>query len=98
MNLRQFVVEQANQFVVLFDRLQRLYEHGLAAGAGAVHHALHPPLLFDLYRDDKALAADGHQFILCCTTFGQLAQVSAKRFLNHALLLFNFAANPRELR
>ena len=57
-------IQQPHQFVVLFDRLQRLDKHGLSAGTGAVDDALHPAFLFDLDWDDEAFAADRDQFVL----------------------------------
>ena len=98
MNLGQFVVQQTDQFVVLLDGLQRLHKHGLTAGAGAMHHSLHPPLVFHFHRDDEALAADRHQFVLCRAAFRQTPQISAERFLNGAALLFDLAPNARQLR
>ena len=98
MNLGQLFVEQADQFIILLDGFQRFDEYGLAAGAGAMDNALHAAFLLDLYGDDEALAADGDQFILRCAAFGELAQISAQRFLNAAALLFDVAANAGELR
>ena len=71
MNLRLLFVEQAHQFVVLLDRLQRLDKNGLAARTGSMHHALHAPFLLNLYGDDKALAADRHQLVLHRAVLGQ---------------------------
>ncbi len=45
MNLGLLVLQQPHQFVVLLDGLQRLDEHRLPAGAGAVDHALHAAFL-----------------------------------------------------
>ena len=72
-NLRQFLVQQPHQFIVLFDRLQGLDEHGLPARTGAVDDTLHAPFLFNFYRDHKAFAPDRHQFILHRATFRQPA-------------------------
>ena len=47
MDLGQFFIQQADEFVVLFDRFHGLDEDGLSAGAGAVHHTLHPAFLLD---------------------------------------------------
>ena len=69
-NLGQFFVEQAHQFVVLLDRFEGFDEYGLAAGTGAVDHALHAALLLDFYGDDEALTADGDQFVLHGAAFG----------------------------
>ncbi len=96
MNLSQLFVEQAYQFVILLDRFQRLDEHGLAAGTCAMHHALHAAFLFNFHGDNKALAADGYQFVLHGAALGQLAQISAQRLLNLAPLLFDVAANSRQ--
>src|ERR1700686_2127820 len=96
MNLRLFVIEQAHEFVVLFDGFERLDENGLPAGTSAVNHALHAALLLDLDGNDEALAADGDQLILHRAAFGQTPQVCAKGILNPTALLFDLAANPRQ--
>ena len=96
MNFRQLFFQQPPQLVVLLDRLQRLDEYSLPARTGSVHHSLHAPLLLDLHGDDKAFAADGHQFILHRAAFRQPPQVSAQRFLNRAPLLFDLATNARQ--
>ena len=96
-NFRQFFFQQPHQFVVLLDRLQRLDEHGLPARTRAVHHALHAPFLLDFHRDDKAFAADGHEFVLHRAALGQPPQIAAQRFLNGAALFFDLAANARQL-
>ena len=96
MNLAELFFEQADQFVVLLDGFQRLDEDGLAAGAGAVDHALHAAFLLDFDGDDEALAADGDQFVLHRAAFGEAAKISAERFLDGAALLFDFAADAGE--
>ena len=63
-----------------------------------MHHSLHPPLVFHFHRDDEALAADRHQFVLCRAAFRQTPQISTERFLNGAALLFDLAPNARQLR
>ena len=96
MNFGQLFFEQADQFVVLLDGFEGLDENGLAAGAGAVHDALHAALLFDFDGDDEAFAADGDEFVLHGAAFGEAAQISAQGFLNRAALFFDLAANARE--
>ena len=81
-DLGQFVIQQPHQFVVLFDRLQRLDKYGLPAGTGAVDDALHPALLLDFDRDNEAFAADRDQFILHRAAFRQPSQIAAQRFLD----------------
>ena len=95
MNLNQFFFQQAHQFVVLFDRLQRLNEDRLPAGARSVDYALHAAFLLDLYGDDETFAADGDELVLHRAAFGEAAQISAQRFLNRAALPFDLAANAR---
>ncbi len=97
MDLGLFFIQQAHQFVVLLDGFERLDKDGLSAGTGAVHHALHAALLLDFYRDDKALAADGDQFVLHGAAFGKFPQVAAQRFLNLAFLLLDLTANAAQL-
>src|SRR5579872_5704445 len=97
-NFSLFLIEQANEFVVLLDSFQRLDKNRLPAGTCAVNHALHAALLLDLHGNHEALAADGNQLILNCATVGQPAQIALQRFLNSAPLLFDFATNAREIR
>ena len=96
MDLALFFIQQAHQFVILLDGFERLDKHGLSAGTGAVHHALHAAFLLDFYRDDEALAADGDQFVLHRAAFGEFPQVAAQRFLDLALLLLDLAANAAQ--
>src|SRR5579864_429229 len=76
MNLREFLFQEAHELVVLLDRLQRLDENCLAAGAGAVNYALHAALLLHFDRDDEAFAADGNEFVLHRSAFGEATEVS----------------------
>ena len=96
MDLGQFVVEQANQFVILLDGLERLYEDGLSTGTGTVDHSLDAAFLLYFDRNYEALAADGDQFVLYRATFGELSQMAAERFLDLTFLFFDFAANAAE--
>jgi len=95
-NLGLLLVEQADQFVVLLDGFEGLDEDGLAAGARAVDYALNAALLFDFDGDYETLATDGDQFVLHCAVLGKLAQITSQRFLNLALLFFDFAADAGE--
>ncbi len=97
MNLGEFFIQQADQFVVLLDGFERLDEDGLSAGTGAVHYALHAAFLLDFDRDHETLAADGDQFVLHGSAFGEFPQVAAQRFLYLTLLLFDFTANTAQL-
>ena len=90
---RLFLVMQTHQFVVLFDGLQRLHEHGLAAGGGAVRHSRHPPSLFHFDRNHEALAANGNQFVLDGAAIGQSAQVRLQRLLDRVPLALDIAAS-----
>ena len=96
MNLRLLFLQQPHQLVVLLNSFQRLNKHRLPAGAGAVHHALHAPLLLNFYRNNEALAAYRNQFVLNRSALGQAAQIAAQGFLNRALLFFDFSANSRQ--
>ena len=62
-----------------------------------MHDALHAAFLLDLDGDDKSLAADRDQFILHRAAFGESPQISAQGLLNRAPLLFDLAANARQL-
>src|SRR5580698_10762258 len=97
MNLSLFFIEQADQFIVLLDGLERLDKNGLSTGAGAMNYALDAPLLLDLHRDYETLAANGDQFVLNGAAFGEPPQVAAQRFLNLATLFFHLAADAREI-
>ena len=96
MDLGLFFIQQAHQFVVLLDGLERLDKDGLSAGTGAVHYTLHAALLLHFYWDDKALAADGDQFVLHRAAFGKFPQVAAQGFLNLAFLLLDLTANAAQ--
>ncbi len=93
MDLDEFLFQQADEFVVLFDGFEGLDEDRLAAGAGAVNYALHAAFLLDFDGDDEAFAADGDEFVLHGAALGQAAQIAAQGFLNRAALLFDFAAD-----
>ena len=93
MNFGLLVIQQAHQFIVLFDGFEGLHEDGLAAGTCSVDHALDAAFLLDLDGDDKAFAADRDQLILDGAAFGEAAEVSTQRFLYRPSLLFDFAAN-----
>jgi hypothetical protein len=73
MNLRLLFLQQSHQLVVLLNSFERLNKHGLPAGTGAVHHALHAALLLNFYRNDEALAAYRNQFVLNRSALGQAA-------------------------
>src|SRR5262249_55242213 len=69
MDLGLFFIEQAHQFVVLFDSLKWFHEDGLTARTGTVDDALHAALLLHLNGDNKAFSANGDQFVLHCAAF-----------------------------
>src|SRR5271163_1210632 len=93
MNLREFFVEEANEFVILLDGFERLDVNSLAAGAGAVNDALYAAFLLDFYRDDETFATDGDELVLYGAAFGEAAEISAQGILDGAALLFNLAAD-----
>ncbi len=95
MNLGLLFIQQPDELIVLLDSFKRFNKDGLPAGTCAMHDALHPPFLFNLHGDDKALSANCDQFILHSSAFGQAAQVTAERLLNLTTLFFSFAANSR---
>ena len=92
-DFRLLFIQQPDKFIVLLDGFKRFDEDGLSTGTRAMHHALYAPLLLDFYRNHETLAANCDQFILHRSAFGQSAQITAKRFLYLATLLFNLAAN-----
>ncbi len=96
MDFRLLLFQQADKIVVLLDGLQRLDEHGLAAGRRAMGDALHSAALLHLHRDDEAFAANGDQFLLHRSTFGKPPQIGAQRLLDRALLLLDLAPDARQ--
>src|SRR5438270_2039432 len=96
MNLLEFLFEQANQFVVLFDGFERFDEDGLSAGTRAMDYALYAAFLLDLNGDHETFAADGNELVSHRTAFRQATQVTTQRFLDGAALLFDLAADVRE--
>src|ERR1035441_5339119 len=96
MDFGLFLIQQANQFVVLLDGFERLDKDGLSAGTGSVHDSLDAAFLLDFHRDHETLATDGDQFVLHGAALGEFAQVTAQRLLNLTLLLFNLAAEAAE--
>src|ERR1700739_542684 len=98
MDFSLLFVQQSNQFIVLLDGLQRLNKNRLAAGTGAMDYSLHAALLLDLDRDHETLAANGHQLFLNGAAFGEMPQIITQRVLDGAFLLFDIAANARQLR
>ena len=60
---RLLFIEQADQLVVLLDRLQGLQINGLAARARAMNDARDAPLELLLHRDDEAFPADRNQLV-----------------------------------
>ena len=64
MHLRLLLIEQPYQLVILLNRLQRLDENSLSAGARAMNHAA--DLAFELRLDgnDKTLATHRDQLVL----------------------------------
>ena len=97
MDLGLLFIEEAHQFVVLFDGFKRLDEHGLAAGRRAVSHALHAAALLDLDRNDEAVSADGDQFVLHGAVVGEAAQIRLERSLDSAALALDVAADAGQL-
>src|SRR5579864_4884841 len=89
--------QQTDKIVVLLNGFQRLNEHGLSAGACAVNDAIDALTLLSLYGNDKALTADGDEFVLHGAAFCQPPQIAAQRFLDGALLFFHVTTDAREL-
>ena len=88
-------VEQSNQFIILLDGFERLHKHRLAAGTGSMHHSLHAPFLLNLHRDDKAFAADRHQFILHRAALGQTAADTRAAIPEFTRLCFSISRRIR---
>ena len=88
-------VEQADEFVILIDRLERLDIYGLAAAAGAVHHTRDAAFELCLHRNDEALAANRDEVFLCRALAGEAAQRLAQTALDGALLTLDLAADAR---
>ena len=64
MDLGLLFLDEADQFVVLFDGLERLDVNRLPRGAGAVDHAADAPLELAADGNDEAVAADGDKVFL----------------------------------
>ena len=96
MNLRQFFFEHPHQFIVLLNGFERLDEHGLPTGTGAVDHTLDTPFLLRLHRNYKSFAADCDQLILQSAAFGQPSQIAAQRLLDQPLLFLHLATDARK--
>src|ERR1700719_2341136 len=97
MNLRLLFIEQADEFVVLLDSLQRFDEYGLSGGRRTVDDAgnLAFELRFD--RDDEAVAADGDEVFLGAAAFAQAAQGFAQALFDGTVLAFDRSADTAEL-
>ena len=63
-----------------------------------MNHSLYAAFLFNFHWNHETLTTDGNEFILKSAAFGELAQVAAQRFLDQALLLFDFAADAAQFR
>ncbi len=96
LDFRLLFFQQAHQLVVLLDGLQRFDKHRLSAGTGAMDDSLHPPLVLGFHGNDKAFAANGNQFFLQRSAFGEPPQIAAQRFLDQPALTLDFAANPAQ--
>ncbi len=96
-HLGLLLVEQADEFVVLLDRLERLDIYGLAAAAGAVHHTRDAALELCLHRDDEALAANRDEVFLRRALAGEAAQRLAQAALDGALLPLDLAADAAQI-
>ena len=97
-NLFLLLLDEAHQFVVLLDGLERFYINRLPRGTGSVNHARHAPLQLRAHRYHEALAANRNQFFLCCAFTRKFAQRRAQAFLNHSLLALLLATDAVELR
>ena len=92
MHLAHLLFGEAHQFVVEVDGLERLDEQRVAAGAGAVDHAVQLAPLPGDHRHHEALVADGDEFLLQHAFFAVRAQKALERFLDGALLPLDVAA------
>src|SRR5690349_230885 len=93
-NFRHFLIQQANEFIVLLDRLKRFHKNCLTTGTRSMDDTLHAPLLFNLDWNDKALATNRDELILNTSSFSQASQVTTQRFLDLLLLLLNASSDP----
>ncbi len=98
MDFALLVFEEANEFVVLLDGFEGLDENGLTGGAGSVDDALNTALLLGFDGDDETVATDGDQLVLKRIALREAAEIAAKRVLDAAALLFNFAPDAAESR
>ena len=84
MHFARFLFGEPHQLVVQVDGFQRLDEQGVAAGAGAVDHAVQFAALPGDHRHHEALVADGDELLLQDALFAMGAQKALERFLNGA--------------
>ena len=55
-------------------------------------NSLHAPLVLGFHGNDKAFAANGNQFVLQRSTFGESPQITTQGFLDEPALPLNFTA------
>ena len=97
-NLHLLFFQQPHQFIILLDGFERFHEDGLSTGTGAVNDPLNAAFLLGFDGDDESFAANGDQFVLDCTSFGQTAQITSQRLLNETLLTLDLSADAGEFR
>src|SRR5579862_648130 len=96
-NLGLLLFEQPDELVVLLDGFERLHVDRLTRGTRAVHHARNAALELGSNRNDKPVASNGDDLVLCGTVAGKLTQRGTERLFNGALLAFLLAADAAQL-
>jgi len=91
-------VEQANQFVVLFDSFEGLNEDCLPGRRRAMNDAGNLAFELGFDGDDEAVATDGDEVFLRTPTFAKALQGLAEAGFDGAVLAFHGAANASKLR
>ncbi len=92
MDFAHLLFGEAHQFVVEVDGFERFDEQRVAAGTGAVDHAIQLAALPGDHRHHEALVADGDELLLQHAFFAVRAQEALERILNGLLLPLDVAA------
>ena len=96
MDLARLILGQAHQFIVQVNGLERLHEQRVAAGTGAVNHAIDLAALSGNHRHHEALVADGDELFLEHAILAMRAQEAVEGFLDGFLLALDVATQAVE--
>ncbi len=97
-NFGLLLVEQADEFVVLFDRLEGFHEDSLSGRGRTVDDSGNLALELRFDRDDEAVAADSDEVFLGASAFAEALQRLAKTGFDGAVLALHGATDSTEFR